>query len=444
MSPLWEMVISQSGRQHQIQIDVHKKYGSVVRIAPNTILVDDSQYFPAIFEMPRSNFWIAFRASPEYTPHALEMDPAKHLRQKKQVIGAYSMSSILRNEHKVDKHIQILTDKLRTKVGQTIDFAPWAQWFAFDIVMEVVFSNPLDCVGTESDINGIIASIHSLFASGNLPPLNPWLARFLLTPWIHKRVTPQPGDETGPGQIHGLAYEQVRRRLQSDEKFGDVSQSIIDKNGGDLPRLQLEQESIGPVLAGSDTVAVFLRAAMMYLVRNSSVLGKLQHEIDTAAADGHLSTVAQYNEIRNHTPYAELVIKETMRIYSSIESVLPRKASADGITIEGYFIPAETTVGISHRTVSRNEKVFHQPETFQPERWLDRSLDAAFIAFHKGSMTCTGQHIAMVGASKLLVQLFRIFDFKLVNPDNPWKAVNKMAMLHWDYFVRVSERNVQV
>jgi len=53
---------------------------------------------------------------------------------------------------------------------------------------------------------------------------------------------------------------------------------------------------------------------------------------------------------------------------------------------------------------------------------------------------CRGHNTAME-IYKIVAQLFQQFDFEIVDPVEPWKGSNKVAMVQRDFFVRVSERN---
>jgi cytochrome P450 len=54
-------------------------------------------------------------------------------------------------------------------------------------------------------------------------------------------------------------------------------------------------------------------------------------------------------------------------------------------------------VSISAYVAHRDPKVFPEPETFRPERWLGddaKDLQAAFITFSAGARGCIGRNIS--------------------------------------------------
>lgn len=60
-------------------------------------------------------------------------------------------------------------------------------------------------------------------------------------------------------------------------------------------------------------------------------------------------------------------------------------------------IPGNTTVLISPYVAHRNQRVFPDPESFNPERWLGesgKSLQQYFILFSTGARGCIGRNIS--------------------------------------------------
>jgi hypothetical protein len=51
---LWGLYVFFGGRQHHVHIGFHEKYGSIVRIGPNTVIVNDPKYFSDFLWVPRA------------------------------------------------------------------------------------------------------------------------------------------------------------------------------------------------------------------------------------------------------------------------------------------------------------------------------------------------------------------------------------------------------
>lgn len=462
------------GEQHLEQMRLHDKYGPIVRIAPNFVIINDPAYFQMYFNWNKAKFWRAFRADPVHINHASEEDTELHKAKKKLVMPAYQMSAVAKNEFKIDKHISTLTRRLKERTGKVMDFVPWTQYAAFDIVMDMVFSNPPGFLENASDVNRLIESIYNLFTVANIPAIFPFLARLIQHPLLFPYIAPKPTDPSGPGYIHGLAYKQVRNRLKNLEdsnlRFSDVLQGIIDKSGNEnMATEMLEQESVSPILAGSDSVGAHIRAVVLYVATTPRVLAKLRREIDEADEQDLLSDIPQYDEIKKHLPYVDLIHKEALRIYPIVGGSLPREVPKGGAMVCGHFLPGGTDVGVNQWVVSRDPKIWGPDyKIFRPERWEDpnpeplsdtetndnhnrgeganaartaRALrESGNIFFSSGYTMCTGRHIALLEIYKMITQLFREFDIQIVDPTKPWKQVNKLGMLQWDFWVVLTKR----
>ena len=86
-----------------------------------------------------------------------------------------------------------------------------------------------------------------------------------------------------------------------------------DHNGQGFSQEYLYQECINPVLAGSDTKASTMRAAILYIATNHHVRSKLLAELDEADEKGLLSSPVQFEQVKN-LPYLSAVIKEVIRM----------------------------------------------------------------------------------------------------------------------------------
>jgi hypothetical protein len=70
---------------------------------------------------------------------------------------------------------------------------------------------------------------------------------------------------------------------------------------------------------------------------------------------------------------------------------------------KGYFVPADTTIGMSAWVEQFDEEIFPEPEEFKPSRWLgpdngtsgpSGDLDRYLVAFSKGTRQCGGMNLA--------------------------------------------------
>jgi len=108
------------------------------------------------------------------------------------------------------------------------------------------------------------------------------------------------------------------------------------------------------------------------------------------------------------------VLDETLRLYPSVPIDL-RRAQGSDILPSGAHIDADVEVAWSAYVMGRSDKVWKDPETFNPDRWLDKSWSRdAFISFHGGPQTCLGRAFAYMEAKVMMVLLLQKYSLSLV------------------------------
>ena len=164
-------------------------------------------------------------------------------------------------------------------------------------------------------------------------------------------------------------------------------------------------------------------------MKHPDKMRKLQAEIDNAADAGKISKPISDKEARALI-YLNAVLKEAMRLHSSVGLLLERHVPAGGATICGKYIPGGTIVGINPWVLQHDPTVYPDPQTFNPERWLEATaehlaaMDRSFFAFGAGSRVCIGKNISYIELRKIIPELVREFDVSL--PDGVEWEVNNM------------------
>jgi len=114
----------------------------------------------------------------------------------------------------------------------------------------------------------------------------------------------------------------------------------------------------------------------------------------------HAEVAALPWPVRNeHLPrldWTRQVIRESLRLYPPGFALM--RGAAEDREIDGYAIPAGTSVVMSQYLVQRDARYYDEPEAFRPERWtpgLRSSLPrCAYLPFGAGPRVCMGEPLA--------------------------------------------------
>jgi len=148
------------------------------------------------------------------------------------------------------------------------------------------------------------------------------------------------------------------------------------------------EEGMGVMFAGSGTTS----STLTYLLYTLSL--PENHHIQTRLREEVLKTPDNILAIRNH-PYVNAVLNETLRLYPTIISTLPR-VLLEPMKVGDYLLPAGTVVGMQNYVHHRNPIVFPDPGRYYPDRWLNATeeMTASLTPFSLGRRGCIGQNLA--------------------------------------------------
>lgn len=170
--------------------------------------------------------------------------------------------------------------------------------------------------------------------------------------------------------------------------------------------------------AGTDTTSTVLEWTMTELLRNSSIMKRLQVEIRGIVKERRDITEDDMEKMH----YLKAVIKETLRYHTPIPLLVPRVARED-VKVKDYDISAGTMIVINAWTISRDPAYWEKAEEFRPERFLNSSidikgLDFELIPFGAGRRGCPGITFAMATTELVLANIVHKFDWKLPDGAN--------------------------
>lgn len=195
----WRLHDVWKGKAHLTAIAVHRKYGPVVRIAPNHVSVADPSLIPVIYNIKenytKSGFYpiqcISWKKQPEMNLFSTR-DPVYHRTEKRKVGAAYSLPNLLESEAAIDSCINLFMSRLDeyAQDKKPVDLGAWLQYFAFDVVGEVTFSSKLGFLEQGKDVDGMMQAIEGMLTYAALCGQVPEYHKFLLGNPLFSMVMP--------------------------------------------------------------------------------------------------------------------------------------------------------------------------------------------------------------------------------------------------------------
>jgi cytochrome P450 len=134
---------------------------------------------------------------------------------------------------------------------------------------------------------------------------------------------------------------------------------------------------------------------------------KAQEEIDRVVGTGRLPTF----EDRENLPYVDAIIKEALRWHPVAPIGLPHVATEDDI-YNGYYIPKGAMCVPVIWGFMHDPKLFHDPMTFKPERFLgdNPDPDPHTMCFGFGRRICPGKVLADMSVYLTIAQSLAVFN----------------------------------
>ncbi|KAI1346127.1 cytochrome P450 family protein [Xylaria sp. FL0043] len=409
------------GTWHRDIVELHRKYGPIVRIGPNELSVGDPEAFRQIYRVSKpfskSACYAAVKGSRPFDL-ANETNKKVHAAQRRLVARPYSMESTKRFETDIDGLLDTLLHKLDSfaESSQTVDLGFWVQLYAFDVVGLVSFSKPFGFVSSGSD-NALFERLQRAMDCFGWVMHAHWFLK------LHQNfIMPIFGNWLAMNDRNGYFFQfskaevEKRKGQQRDDIVGQLFQAQAYK--GQPSDLEITFMMTTNVFAGSDTTANAMRAIFLNLLQNPHIMTTLRADLQArcvGSSNGRVSSAEAES-----SPYLQAVIYEGMRIFPSVGIVLDRDVPPEGMMIGGTYVPGGTVVGTSAWVIHRVQEVWGtDADKFRPERWLDEErvgdLRRFFFAFGGGTRTCIGRHISWLEIEKLIASLVMRYNFELAD-----------------------------
>ncbi|KAG6373486.1 cytochrome P450 [Boletus reticuloceps] len=218
-------------------------------------------------------------------------------------------------------------------------------------------------------------------------------------------------------KIRDIPFQFVKECLAKGiENDSMVAQCLNDedKNAAAQDRVSYEQiikdAATSCFIAGTDTTQATLDTLILAMIMYPEVQDRAQASLDKVVGRDRLPTLND----RASLQYIDAMLREALRWGSLVPMCVPHRVTQDDV-FERSLIPKGAVVIPNLWGMARDEEVYPDPTTFNPDRYLDANGniitdELSGVYFGYGRRVCPGRYLAhtstwLAGANMLL--LFR-------------------------------------
>ncbi|KAI8312790.1 Cytochrome P450 monooxygenase orf5 [Colletotrichum sp. SAR11_240] len=430
--------------------ETHQTTGlPILRTGPNALSFGDTRAIKDIYghstKCVKDNNYVVLSGSHRHLFDVV--DKPEHARKRKLLSAAFAIKNLEKWEYKVAFTAERLfkafdekcTEPLKGTIPQpqdlTIDFNHWINLWTIEAINFITLSSKMDLLDTGTDVvtaerrdgstykaryrhsQNQTAIAQAVFVwDYNLWPWIEWITKSV--PSKYKKIWEdgKPWDD-----VYYHAAAERLRKYQAGEKLDDFFSCMMEDKTGSPNNLDWGElvAEVGAIInAGSDTTAIALTHILELLIQYPEYMDRLRKEVDSVLDPEEV--IAPYDKVKD-LPFLKACIDEALRFIPPTSAPLPRRTPPEGARILDEWIPGDTSVSMTIYGAHRDPKIFPDPETFKPTRWLDpeerKRMEPYFIPFSTGARGCIGRNISYLEQIMMLASLVHRYEFALPSPD---------------------------
>lgn len=324
-------------------LELHRKYGPVVRIAPNHLAFTEPKAWNDIYGMQpgrvqnQKDHFSYTPLQPGWEMGIIHANDAMHARLRRIYGPAFTPKAVEEQSGMLMKYANLLVEQLKIAITKdpVQDMSAWYNFTTFDLTGDFAFGEAFHCLDRGGEHHFFMKTVFDGLAIGlQMVQLERYGLMTLLKPLIPKSTMKPKID------MDNYTKEVVDRRIERgyDPNTMDVFNYLLqNKNEADqLTPPELYENGVTLVVAGSETTATLLSGTTWFLCKNPDKLRKVQQEVRSTFKDDSEITAKSVNELE----YMIAVLSETMRIFPPSAFAFPRIVSTKGGQyIAGHFVP---------------------------------------------------------------------------------------------------------
>jgi len=323
-----------------------------------------------------------------------------HAAQRRLIQPAFHRERISNHARVMVEHASRVCSAWRS--GQILDLREQMMRLTLSILGETLFGTQI-----QEDASEIGEAVTELMSLVDLVfvPFSRYLTRLPL-PGIGRLKNVRM-------RLDRLIYRLIDERLRSGEERGDLLSTLLHHQlaEGNSARSirQVRDECVTILLAGHETIANALTYALILMAQHPGHAQRLRAEVDQIAGHGELDA-----DDFDQLVFTRGVVAECMRLYPPVW-ILGRTITQP-CSVGPYTAPAGSILFVSQYLLHRDARFFPEPNTFDPDRFLERNKTPrfAYFPFGLGPRRCIGEAFAWMEGALVLGTILRHSEIDLV------------------------------
>ena len=379
---------------------LHEQYGPIVRIRPNEVHIDDSEYYDKIY-----NF------NPHFDKRKFALDNLQftssyeqHKLRRHGFESFFSRATVTSLEGLIRDNLNKLGEQLNSAKtsGDPVNISLLYRCITADIITEYCFGRSYGFLDNPEAAKPFFGGLYDTFKSFYLIRESKVVERLMFWPVkLPDWCLPPRGSKTGNllrffQEIGNDTHEAMGRDPKAGERRTIFTE--LPRNEKLPPSEKTEdvilRNAVMLVSAGIETTTHALDTATLHLnlPENAHMLKRIKEEVKSAWPEGQ-AEVPSWKSLEA-LPYLQAVIKESLRLSIGAAARLPRINHHEAMQYKTWTMPAGTEISMTTRDIHFNTSIFPDPGRFEPDRWLGeegKEREKYLVSFSKGSRTCIGK-----------------------------------------------------
>lgn len=367
-------------------------YGDVVRLDNETIVVHDPGLINQVFAETNNDFLLDNATVSGSKGREILLEGLKQWMQSRKYLGKALNRNILTRH--ISRAGASLEREVRRLANKEVDLFDASQYVLGHAIADF-------CIGADEEFDQLFDAVEAVFWAS----LDVTDSEETRLPWASRPIAKRA--ERLNNELVDLLGQAVKRRRAKPQEGAPHRDALDQLIEGlqDAPEAQIVAATRLMMVTAHGPSGSIFSWCLLRLAENPSLIDKLREELGQAESDFLLP---------NKYPLTHAVLRETMRMHPA-NWLMGRTAQRD-TQLGRYRIPEDCRVLFSPYVVHRDERFWHEPEAFKPERWLAKEkphVENAYFPFGAGPRICPG---ALLGPIQLMLGLKAIllnFDLDL-------------------------------